>query len=398
MKRFSVVFTVFALLLVLGGAASANFPSLTPPDTTVTLILKQGFYDGKQVWFFCTDSNDVNFATSYQFPYRIPTLAAPLSSAYSFDPADPPGFGAIMYVNTGYQQGPVFTAVPTLDDYSGIWSVVFIKWLPGKARQVTNTNDYFWDTNPWGFPITTPGPTQQATLSTTYGTSRSPVVVDCPIAAVGPLSGSVWPRDNSVPTVLYRLPQVVAFNSKYKMITLPAWYTYCQERMLGSTTTAHFFIDKCTVIIPDVEDLILADRLGANRAPGLGHIDPGNTQDFFFIDGRMSAQSPPPFFADGGPVGSLMKPNQYPILEWCPNGIGMNNRNRAYTPVMDVLLLEGGPNFPTNGGIPFANSWPYVQDLITAGIYTPDSDLRINAPVMGFFRIVRPQAGCSDCP
>ncbi len=93
-----------------------------------------------------------------------------------------------------------------------------------------------------------------------------------------------------------------------------------------------------------------------------------------------------------------MRPNQYPILEWSPNGVGVSNTNRVYTPVMDVELLEGGPSFPTNGGLPFANSWPYVITLETALVYIPVPDMRINAPVMGFFRIVRPQAGCSDCP
>lgn len=395
MKRFSLVFAVFAVLLTCAGVATANFPSLAPPDTTVTVALKQGFYQNAQVWFFCTDTNDVNFASTYTYPYRMPTLSVPLTSAFDYDPYDPTA-GAKMFVNTGYQQGPVFTAVPTQAAYSGIWSVIFIKWLPGKARLVTNTDPYNAVTNPKGFPVLA-GPGKQADLLTTYGTSKAPVVVDCPIAAVGPLNDSVWPRDNSNPTVLYRLPQVVSYTPSQKRITLPAWYTYCQERLPDSNAYGSFFVDKVTVIIPDVQDPILADRLKANLAPGLGDIDPNNSQDFFFIDGRMFGEPNP--FITGGPVGPLMKPIQYPILEWCPNGIGANNTNKGYVPIMDVLLLEGSVNFPTNGGLPFANSWPFVTDVLLPGmIYLSVPDERINAPVMDFFRIVRPQAGCSDCP
>lgn len=396
MKRFSLVFAVLVLSLTAGSIASANFPSLSPPDTTITVPLKQGFYQNAQVWFFCTDSNDVNFASTYQYPFRIPTLSAPLYSAFDYDPLDPTA-GAKMFFNTGFQQGPVFTAVPTQAAYSGIWSVIFIKWLPGKARLVTNTDPYNVGTNPRGFPVTS-GVGKQADLATTYGTSKAPVVVDCPIAAVGQLNSSSWPRDNSDPTVLYRLLQVVAYTPSLKRITLPAWYAYCQERLPDTNTYGSFFIDKCTVIIPDVEDPILAERLKANLAPGLADIDVNNSQDFFFIDGRIFGDTPPTEFLLGGPVGPLMKPNQYPILEWAPTGVGAYNKNKAYTPVMDVTLLEAGPNFPTDGGMPFANSWPYVIALETAGVYIPISDLRINAPVMGFFRIVRPQEGCSDCP
>ncbi len=294
MKRFSLVFAVLVLLFALGSIAAANFPSLTPPDTTITVALKQGFYENSQVWFFCTDSNDVNFASTYTYPYRMPTLSTPLTSAFVYDPGDPTA-GAKAFYNTGYQQGPVFTAVPTQAAYSGIWSVLFIKWLPGKARLVTNTDPYDAITNPRGFPVLT-GIDKQADLSTTYGTSRSPVVIDAPIAAVGMLNDSVWPRDNSNPTVLYRLPQVIAYTQSLKRITLPAWYTYCQERLPDTNAYGSFFIDKVTVIIPDVEDPVLADRLKANLAPGLGDIDVDNSQDFFFIDGRIFGDTPPPPF------------------------------------------------------------------------------------------------------
>lgn len=387
MKRYSLVFAVLGLILMLGTVASANFPSLRPPDTTVTMYLKQGFYQGAQVWFFCTDANDINFASTIQYPYRILTLASPLTSAYGIAPT--------MYINVSAQQGPVFTAVPTQATYSGIWSVVFIKFKPGQARLVTNTNPWNAITNPTGLPTVA-----QADLLTTYGTSRSPVVVDCPIAAVGPLNSGPWIRDNSDPTVQYRLPQVIAFNTYYKTIQLPAWYVYCQERLPG-TPPASFYIDRCTVIVPDAASPIEAARLQANLAPGLSLIDSLNTQNFYFIDGRIFGDTPPTPYISGGPTGILAAANQYPVIQWAPNGIGAANTNRAYTPVMNFDILEGGPNFPVfpNQAVVFANNAPYIEsELIPGGVYINTPDLRFNVPVLESFRIQRPGGGCPDCP
>jgi hypothetical protein len=393
MKRYSLVFAVFALLLMAGSIASANFPSLTPPDTTVSVVLKQGFYQDSLVWFFTTDTNDINFASTYVFPFTVPTLAQPLTSAY--DPTLDTT-GRKMFINVSLMQGPVFTAVPTQTKYSGIWSVVFIKFKPGQARTVTNTNPWNAVTNPSGFP--TPA---QADLLRTYGTSRSGVVVDSPIAAVGPLDSGVWPRNNSNPTVLYRLPQVMAFNLRQKLITLPAWFVYSKERFPG-TPPASFYIDKCTVIVPDVANPILAARLKANLAPALNLIDPANVQNFYFIDGRIFGATPPIPFIAGGPVGILADVNQWPVIQWSPDGMGINNRNAAYTPVMNFDILEGGPNFPfssSNRRVSFANNAPYIElILLPGGIYINTPDERINAPVLGATRIRPPIGGCPDCP
>lgn len=397
MKRYSLVFAVSALLLILGSIASANFPTL-PPDTSVTVYMKQGYYQDALVWFFCTDTNDINFASTIQFPYRPPTLSYPLASVY--DPTLDTT-GSKMFMNVSVQQGPVFTAVPTQALYSGIWTVVFVKFLPGKQRVFTNTNPFNAITNPKGFPILT-GVNKQADLLPFYGTSQAGVVADCPIAAVGPLDNGIWPRNNSNPTTLYRLPQVITFNKYYKSINLPAWYTWCQERFPGNPP-ASFYIDKCTVIVPDVANPILAARIGANLAPALDTIDVANLQDFLLIDGRIFGATPPTPFVLGGPLGVLMAVDQFPVLEWAPNGIGVSNRNTGYTPVMDIDILEGGPNFPfipPNGvdkRIAFANNWDYAQHLLGIGVYVEVEDEVINAPVMGFFRITRPSGGCQDC-
>lgn len=402
MKRYSSVFAVLALLLMVGGIASASFPKLIPADS-VTVVLKQGYYEGALVWFFVTDTNDINFASIYLYPYNMPTLAVPLTSAYdAYVPPDPPvaPTPGKMFINVSMQQGPLFTAVPTQADYSGIWSVIFIKFKPGQARIVTNTDPWDADTNPTGWPTAL-----QADFLATYGTSRSPVVVDAPIAAVGPFDNGVWPRSNVDPTTLYRLPQVIAFNKYYKTITLPAWYTYCQERTPDSPT-ARLYIDKCKVIIPDVENEILAARLGANLAPGLGDIDVNNSQDFYYVDGRIFGDTPPLAFIAGGPPGMLAATNQLPVLEWSPNGRGARNTNRGYTPVMDFWILEGNlAGFPI-GQVVFVNNWDYIQLLLTGVPHPPDPavpiyievpDERINAPVMDFWRIWPSTGGCPDC-
>lgn len=402
MKRYSLVFAVLGLLLLLGSIACANFPSLNPSDTTVTVYLKQGYYDDALVWFFCTDTDDINFASDFTFPYRIPTLATPLLSVY--DPSLDPAVGSKMFINVSKQQGPIFNAVPTQAAYSGIWSVVFIRFLPGQARTVTNLSPYNAITNPNGFPDVIPGPNQQAELLTKYGSSSSSVVLDCPIAAVGPFDGGAWERDNSDPTTLYRLPQVITFNRYYKSITLPAWYAYCQERLPGDPPGpgTSYYIDKVTFIVPDVADPILADRLKANLAPALGLIDPLNVQVFYFVDGRVFGEIVPTPFIGGGPTGILAAMNQYPVIQWCPNGIGAYNGNRAYTPVMDFWILEAGPNFPytpADRKLAFANNAPYIENVLLPGtIYLPLPDGRINAPVMGGYRILRQSGGCPDCP
>lgn len=398
MKRYSLVFAVVGLILILGSLASANFPSLRPPDTTVTMYLKQGWYENSLVWFFCTDTDDINFASILQYPYRLQTLAPPLRSAY--DTSLRPTSSTKMFINVSVQQGPIFNAVPTQTAYSGIWSVVFIKFLQGQERVVTNLQPFNAVTNPSGFPILS-GVNKQADLLTAYGTSQTGVVVDCPIAAVGPLDGGPWLRNNTNPAVLYRLPQVIAFNNYYKTIQLPAWYVYCQERFPG-TPPASFYIDRCTVIVPDVANPILAARLQANLAPGLNLIDRGNVQNFYFIDGRLFGVTPPIPFIAGGPTGVLADVNQFPIIQWAPNGMGASNTNTAYTPVMNFAVIEGGPNFPftaTNKQLVFVNNAPYLeQDLLPGGVYMGLRDETINAPVLDTFRIQRPGGGCPDCP
>lgn len=389
MKRYSLGL-VLLMVLALGTAAFANFPNLNPPDTTATFNVQQGFApNGNIAWFFCTDTDDINFASTLQFPFRTPTLAAPLRSAYQTGLM--PGSGRKMYFNVSMQQGPLFNAVPGSAPYAGVWSVVFIRFLPGQARLVCNTAPFNAVTNPQGFPITS-GPNKQADLLSAYGTSQTGVVLDCPIVAIGtfPKSGPWFPggNANANPLTFYRLPQVIAFNAYFKTVTLPAWNVYCQEFISR-------YIDKCTIIIPDVENAKLAARLKANLAPGLGSIDEDNLQDFIFIDGRVFGDTPPPTFKNGGPVGPFMDVNQFPIIEQCPTGHGAQNQNRLYTPLMEVDLFElTNPPDPLDLEICFVNNAPFADFLEDAGFFTEVDDGNINAPVLDCFKIVPPSGAC----
>jgi hypothetical protein len=271
---------------------------------------------------------------------------------------------------------------------------VFIKWLPGQARQVCNLDPYDPVNNRYGFPITTPGPGQQATLSSSYGTVRTGTVVDCPIVAVGrfPVTGPWYGTGiNSNPTVLYRLPQVVAYNAYYKTVTLPAYYVYCQEEISK-------YIDRCTLIIPDASNPIVAARLKANYAPGLNGLDLANAQDFYFISGKFGGNAVPPPWILNGPLGQFRTPNQYPIISECPTGLGAQNQNREYTPFMLFRELITGPNYPDDV-ICFVNNAEFAEMMISAGVFIPLNGGRINAPVLDCVRILPPSGQCClPCP
>lgn len=391
MKRYSLGL-VLLMVLMLGTAAFAKFPV---PDSTATFTVEQGFTrDGNTLWYFCTDTNDIGFASTMQ-AYRLLTLAAPLRSAY--DPNLRP-LGAKMYINVSAQQGPLFTTLPYQADYSGVWSVIFIRFLPGQARRVCNLNPYDPNTNPYGFPIVAAGPTKQADLLSAYGTTRTGAVLDCPIVAVGafPKSGPWFPGGtaNANPSNFYRLQQVIAYNACYKTVTLPAWYVYCQDFITR-------YINRCTVIIPDAQTRLGVRLLNANFAPGLGNIDQANVQDFYFPDGRVFGDVPPAAFINGGPVGILADVNQYPIIEHCPNGHGVQNQNRNYTPLMQLLILEHtNPMDVYNKQLCFVNNAQYAQFLVGAGILTQVNGAgRLNVPVLDCVKILPPGGACClPCP
>ncbi len=388
MKRYSLGLVLLVLTLALGTAAFAVFPV---PDSTATFTVQQGFGpNGQIVWFFCTDTNSIGYASTMQYPFKTPTLAPPLLSAYN--EGLQPTNGRKMYINVCMQQGPVFNRLPGDNNYGGVWSVIFIKFLPGKCRRVCNLDPFDAVTNPFGFPITA-GPNKQADLLSSYGTIQTGTVLDCPIVAVGtfPTSGPWFhgPGSNSNPSVFYRLEQVIAYNAYYKTVTLPAWYVFCQDFITK-------YINRCTLIIPDASTLKLANRLKANYAPGLNNIDSDNFQKFFFIDGRVLGDTPPPAFVDGGPVGILKAVNQLPIIEECPTGPGAQNINRCYVPLMKFRILEY--TYPPEN-ICFVSSAEQAKCLLYHDVFTDIDGGRINAPVLDCVRIAPPTGQCClPCP
>lgn len=390
MKRYSLWLLTLVLMLTLGTAGFAKFPV---PDTTATFTVQQGFApNGNILWYFCTDTNSISLASTMQFPFRQMTLAPPLASAYNEGLL--PTNGRKVYINVCMQQGPVFNRVPGDNNYGGVWSVIFIRFLPGQCRRVCNLQPYHAVNNPYGFPVTS-GPDKQADLLSAYGAVRTGTVVDCPIIAIGafPKSGPWFPGNgaNANPIQFYRLPQVLAYNAYYKTVTLPAWWVYCQDFITR-------YINKCRIIIPDVANLNLATRLKANYAPGLNNIDNQNFQDFIFIDGRIYQDgAPSTWFRNGGPAGVFADVNQYPIVEECPCGVGAQNRNRDYTPLMEFRLFElTNPPTPYNLRICFVNNWEYAQFLEGEGFYTEIELGKINAPVLDCFKILPP--GGATCP
>lgn len=352
MKRYSLVLVMVALLLIMASSCFALFPSLYPPCSTATFVLQQGWYNGQLVWFICTDTNDINFATILNYPYKQMTLVKKLSSATSNG-----GFNGAnaVFINTGYQQGPVFSTAPGGPNYSGIWEVNFVVWPAGVTpRAVYSVAD-----------IGVSG----ATVVSYYGTTQTqPAILDCPIIVIGPLGS---------PT--YKLAQVMALNYKTKQVTLPAWYVYCQEQ-----TTR--YIDKATLIVPDVADPNLAYQLKANYAPGLASVPQSDTENFYYFLG--------------------VKPsNQFPVIQACPNGIGTRNTNTIYCPVMNYVTLTR--NVPY---LVFVNNSRYIESiLVPYTVFTPSVPLsaivdqpvpgaciHINAPVISSYRIQPATGGCPD--
>jgi len=361
MKRYSSVLATLVLLLIMVGVASAQImppptaPICPKPDTTASFYLQQGVYNKLPVWYFCTDTTDINFASTIQQPYRQLTLAPRLISAggpLTLPPVATDG-AAFLYINTGYQQGPIFSTIPGMATYSGIWEVAFVIWNPGSyPKALCSEAD-----------VLAAVAAGKAHLSLTYGTSFKKVILDCPIMVVGQLSNPLPTYPN--PNTPYVSPQILNIYTGpgYRTVMIPAYSVYCQELIAK-------YIDRCRVIIPDVSNPILATKLRANYAPFLTAIDPPNRQFFSCVT--------------GGPTGNLKAPSQLPVICQCPTGFGTNQLNLYYTPVMNLIYLNPGPNFPSfpNMQLCLVTSCNAVQTAITKGIYTATDIAVINAPVL----------------
>lgn len=315
MKRYSLIMSALTLMLVLITATSALavFPSYKPGlyptlgDGSITIPIQQGWFDGDPAWYFCTDTNDVRFATTQRL-----TLAPRLSSAL-IGGANP------LYIFLNGSNTPVFSTAPNVGEpgfpnYSGLWQVFYVTWYAGVyQRGVTSTDDL-------------PDASEADIVPTS-------IVVDCPIVALGSLG---QPTGNPQFGGIYRIPQVIALNAKSnpKTITLPTWNVFCRNNISRK-------IEIARLIIPDVEDPELAAILKANLAPGLADVPFEDTQNFWVVDWMQPADN-------GGVL--VVPPGQLPIVEQCPNNFtwgcvpanpfSWRNTNFEYTPIYQFIVLD----------------------------------------------------------
>lgn len=280
MKRCStfVLLAVFVALVCLSPAAAV----LPKPDGNVTVPLSQGWFDNQLVWFICTTTNDIRTAQTQNL-----TLASKLSSAI-------PTVAKKLYVVLNFQQGPVFSIVPTgsSNAYSGLWRIHYITWKPGVTPRPI-INDTVGD--PKGIPAT--GVKVKATS----------IVVDYPILVIGPLS-------LAGPT--YTIPQLVSFNAFSKTAVLPFFNAFNQD-----------FIHKNVVIvktlITDSSNKTIAAIIGANFAHGLTNMSAANSQNAWLFD----------------PTTQISPPGQLPILESSASVLSWRNANFDYSPIAKGHLL-----------------------------------------------------------
>lgn len=353
MKSYGILLGLLAIILLCSASASyAVFPNVRSGldngvgDTACKFKLLQGWWENELAWYINLETNNIRTAQSLNL-----TLTPKLSSA-AISGAAP------IYIVTNFNQGPIFSARPGEDTYSGLWLANYITWAPGvQPRPITNANPAGPD-NPNGIPVD--GSVCISFFPPCVPPGLGPTVLDFPIVALGELDGP-WRLSSEWNTVSfpYRLLQVVDYDPRCKTITLPAWYVYCDDPF-----TRLVVYEK--VIIPDASDPVLAALLKANLAPALLQVPPEDTQAFYW------QLFPKP-------------PAQFPVIEECPVFFDWRNPNfqlpskpSIYSPVMRVILLQR--NIPPSTVV---NNDTFIFRLINSGglIVTSDT-LRINAPVI----------------
>jgi len=379
MKRNALIYSALILMLVLITASSALavFPSIKPGlhptlgDGSITIPIQQGWFDNLVAWHFCTDTNNLRYATTQKL-----TLTPELSSALDY------GAHKMYIVLNFNNSGPVFETAPTFGppdfpDYSGLWEVLFVTWKTGPAipHVIANT-ELETLLNPLGLPDATKVDIYNTPFG--YDDDDQRIVVDCPIVALGSLG---YPKGNPQLGGVYRIPQVIALNTKSnpKTITLPTWDVYNVNNITQKIEVAY-------VIIPDVEDPETAALLKANLAPGLADVPFDDTQGFWVIDWMQPNLM-------GGVFG--VPPAQLPILEECPNNFYWGNRpppspfswrntNFEYTPICDFIVLDrifdpiSCPGFTENVTI---KTPEFIELLLECAVLDPVFyGTKINAP------------------
>lgn len=250
-----------------------------------------------------------------------------------------------MYIvlNPTKTQGPVFSTTPGQSEYSGLWQVFYITWLPGSTPRAILNSDPEGPGNPFGLPTAL-----DATIV------AQDTVVQLPIAALGVLGGPWYPA----PAGRYRMKQIKAYSdyAVTKKVYLPTFLVFCADCVTNK-------VEKFIVTIPDVSDTNLADLLGANLAPGLLNMPDSDTQAFYNI---------------------LFSPQlcQLPIIQECPRDCD-DQAGCDFTPI--VRLTELG-----RIGIPIStviNNDKFVQLLLGSGkLINVEDDERMGLLFFDVFR------------
>lgn len=412
MKKFTLVHAalMLALIFVTATSALAFFPNYTfgtfptEGDDDITIPIQQGWYNNIVAWSFCTDTNNVRYASSQPVIFGLPLFVQPASTPIKLLPIQrqltfaPRLSSALdhgarpLYVVTNFNNnGPVFSTspkpIPGDPTYSALWEVRFVTWLPGVTPHfILNARPENPVTNPYGLPDNS-----KVSISSVPPGSNDPntrIVVDCPIVALGSLE---TPAGNPRFGGIYRIPQIIALNSRNKTITLPVWDVFCKDNI-------HQKVGIVQVIIPDVQDPLLAAQIKANLAPGLGEVPLSDTQNFWVINWQQKFTTP-----SGQQATLVVPPGQNPIVEECPSnffwGPGLYpcpfssmNTNTAYTPIDIYVLLNRNfnPAFPGFTDKSVIETPEFIASLEANGLLTIISgNTRINTPQIPNFEMMK---------
>lgn len=329
MKRYSVLLIALALVLITASASFAVFPK---PDGSATFKMQQGWAGaGLPVWYICTDTSDVNFASSQHL-----TLAPKLANGFY-------GAGvAAMFIvkNPIESQGPVFETIPGQNLYSGIWRVRLVTWLNLSAR----------------VPLTSIGQILNLKNQGKLKYDETEVRIDYPIVAVG----SLGCPGNTSPT-RFTIAQALSFNTLTKTVTLPTFKVYCQNPSTQAITVGK-------VIIPDVGNPTLARLIGANIAPALNFYPAGGKSIIDLFNWQQ------PYLTSVLPI----PPTQYLVRSACPTSLSVSNFNYNYSPVATFDIFNRN-TLPLGTVI---NNFKLFEKYRSSNLVTLAASLNVNAPAV----------------
>lgn len=359
MKRYLPLVAAMVALLVLSASltTAAPFPK---PDSSDIYALFQGWLDDDLVYFVGFETNNIRLATSILFAdfihandlfsynaYHYPQFTPKLTSALQVNPTTGLAAARPMYVVLNYQQGAILTTRPGNADYSGLWQIHYVQWLPGVTPR-TIKNAAAPGTDPYGLPDPT-----EATITATD------IVFNCPIIAIGRITQPIFP----VPAGSYRIPQVLAFSqlgspdTPPRWVRLPRYNVWYKDPITTKTWTAR-------MPITDASSPELADMLKANLAPGLMNVPLSDTQEFWWFNFPYPVLCQQPLMSAGPSTSAA--PIHSPVYDI--------NKYYDYSPVMVYTVLDRNlPNYITVSSVQF------LQLLLGSGALTvAETGERIN--------------------